>query len=196
MPSTASMRTTRPDVGAGRLDGGGRASAAARALAHGVASPAVGSRRWPGSRRPLLALSRTLRTEPGPDRLSRSGYLLRDHDGASGPQWWPRSRAWQPRISSSSRRSTAFASTIPQEAVDLLLFLIVSLVCSNLASRLRKETEALRQREKEMHALYDFSRRLASCFTVADLISAIQQHFARRLRAPRDVLRDDGRRPL
>ncbi|MET3964702.1 DUF4118 domain-containing protein [Bradyrhizobium sp. MOS001] len=65
----------------------------------------------------------------------------------------------------------------PQEAVDLLLFLIVALVSSNLASRLRKETDTLRQREKEMHALYDFSRRLASCFTVADLISAIRQHF-------------------
>jgi two-component system, OmpR family, sensor histidine kinase KdpD len=61
----------------------------------------------------------------------------------------------------------------PQEAVDLLLFLIVSLVSSNLASRLRKETETLRQREREMHALYDFSRRLASCFTIADLISAV-----------------------
>ena len=72
----------------------------------------------------------------------------------------------------------------PQEAVDLLLFLIVSLVCSNLASRLRKETEALRQREREMHALYDFSRRLASCFTVADLISAIQQHFGRAFGHP------------
>ena len=67
----------------------------------------------------------------------------------------------------------------PQEAVDLLLFLIVSLVSSNLASRLRKETETLRQRESEMHALYDFSRSLASCFTVADLIAAIRQHFER-----------------
>lgn len=65
----------------------------------------------------------------------------------------------------------------PQEAVDLLLFLIVALVSSKLASRLRKETETLRRREKEIHALYDFSRRLASCFTVADLISAIRHHF-------------------
>lgn len=67
----------------------------------------------------------------------------------------------------------------PQEAVDLLLFLIVSLVSSNLASRLRKETETLRRREVQMHALYDFSRSLASCFTVADLIAAIQLHFER-----------------
>lgn len=64
----------------------------------------------------------------------------------------------------------------PSEAVDLLLFLIVSLVSSNLASRLRKETETLRQREQEMHALYEFSRRLAACFTIADLVAAIQRH--------------------
>ena len=38
----------------------------------------------------------------------------------------------------------------PQEAVDLLLFLVVALVSSNLASRLRRETETLRQREKEI----------------------------------------------
>ena len=44
----------------------------------------------------------------------------------------------------------------PQEAVDLLLFLIVSLVSSNLASRLRQETERLRRSEKDMQALYEF----------------------------------------
>jgi K+-sensing histidine kinase KdpD len=69
----------------------------------------------------------------------------------------------------------------PQEAVDLLLFLVVALVSSNLASRLRRETELLRQREKEIQHLYEFSRRLAACFTVSDLISAIQNHLSRTL---------------
>jgi K+-sensing histidine kinase KdpD len=69
----------------------------------------------------------------------------------------------------------------PQEAVDLMLFLVVALVSSNLASRLRRETEALRQREKEIQQLYDFSRRLAACFTVSDLISAIQNYLSRAL---------------
>ncbi len=69
----------------------------------------------------------------------------------------------------------------PQEAVDLLLFLVVALVSSNLASRLRRETEALRQREKEIQQLYEFSRRLAACFTVSDLISAIQNYLSRAL---------------
>src|ERR1700681_17463 len=66
----------------------------------------------------------------------------------------------------------------PQEVVDLLLFLVVALVSSNLASRLRQETEALRQREKDLQNLYEFSRRLAACFTVSDLISAIQNYLS------------------
>jgi K+-sensing histidine kinase KdpD len=43
----------------------------------------------------------------------------------------------------------------PQEAVDLLLFLVVALVSSNLASRLRRETETLRRHEKEIQHLYE-----------------------------------------
>jgi K+-sensing histidine kinase KdpD len=75
----------------------------------------------------------------------------------------------------------SFQVADPKEAVDLLLFLIVALVSSNLASRLRRETEALREREKEIQNLYEFSRRLAACFTVSDLISAIQNHLSRAL---------------
>ena len=72
----------------------------------------------------------------------------------------------------------------PQEAIDLLLFLVVALVCGNLASRLRQETETLRQRERDIHNLYDFSRRLAACFTVPDLISAIENYLSRTLGRP------------
>ena len=63
----------------------------------------------------------------------------------------------------------------------MLLFLVVALVSSNLASRLRHETETLRQREKEIQQLYEFSRRLAACFTVSDLIAAIQNYLSRTL---------------
>jgi two-component system, OmpR family, sensor histidine kinase KdpD len=69
----------------------------------------------------------------------------------------------------------------PQEVIDLLLFLVVALVSSNLASRLRQETETLRQRERDIQNLYDFSRRLAACFTVSELISAIENYLARTL---------------
>ena len=63
----------------------------------------------------------------------------------------------------------------PQEVVDLLLFLFVAFISSNLAGRLRREADTLRRREIEIRYLYDFSRRLAACFTVSDLVSAIQK---------------------
>jgi K+-sensing histidine kinase KdpD len=69
----------------------------------------------------------------------------------------------------------------PQEVVDLLLFLFVALVSGHLASRLRSEKEALTQRETELQYLYEFSRRLAACFTIPDLISAIQNYLAQTL---------------
>ena len=69
----------------------------------------------------------------------------------------------------------------PQEVIDILLFLVISLVSSDLAARLRRETETLRQREGEIQHLYEFSRRLAACFTVSDLVAAIQDHLARTL---------------
>jgi len=82
----------------------------------------------------------------------------------------------------------------PQEVVDLLLFLVVALVSSNLASRLRLETETLRRREKELQNLYEFSRRLAACFTVSDLILAVQTYLSRTLGQPAVffVARADG----
>ena len=64
----------------------------------------------------------------------------------------------------------------PQEVIDLLLFLFVALVSGHLASRLRSEKDALRQRETELQYLYEFSRRLAACFTIPDLISAIRDY--------------------
>jgi K+-sensing histidine kinase KdpD len=72
----------------------------------------------------------------------------------------------------------------PQAIVDLLLFLLVALVSGELASRLRSETESLRQREQELQYLYEFSRRLAACFTVSDLISAIQNYLSGALGRP------------
>ena len=72
----------------------------------------------------------------------------------------------------------------PQEVIDLLLFLVVALVSSNLASRLRRETETLRARERDIQNLYDFSRRLAACFTVSELISAIENYLSQTLGQP------------
>jgi K+-sensing histidine kinase KdpD len=69
----------------------------------------------------------------------------------------------------------------PQEAIDLLLLFVVALVSSNLASRLRRETEMLRQREREIQLLFAFSQRLAACFTISDLISAIETYLSTAL---------------
>jgi K+-sensing histidine kinase KdpD len=63
-------------------------------------------------------------------------------------------------------------------AIDLLLFLLVALVSGDLASRLRLETETLRHREDELQYLYGFSRRLAACHTVSDLVEAIQGYLS------------------
>jgi K+-sensing histidine kinase KdpD len=65
-----------------------------------------------------------------------------------------------------------------QAAIDLLLFLLVALVSGDLASRLRRETEALRRREEELQYLYGFSRRLAACHTASDLVEAIQDYLS------------------
>jgi K+-sensing histidine kinase KdpD len=69
----------------------------------------------------------------------------------------------------------------PQEVVHLLLFLFVALVTSNLASQLKREADALRESKKELGELYEFSRRLAVCFTVPDLVFAIQGYLTNTL---------------
>ena len=88
----------------------------------------------------------------------------------------------------------SFSIDDPQEVIDLLLFLFVALVSGHLASRLRSEKETLKQRETELHYLYEFSRRLAACFTIPDLVAAIQDHLARTLgqQALFFVARSDG----
>ncbi len=88
----------------------------------------------------------------------------------------------------------SFTMDNPQEVVDLLLFLFVAFVSSHLASRLRSEKETLRRRERELQYLYDFSRRLAACFTIPDLVAAIREYLAHTLgpQAAFFVARADG----
>ena len=69
----------------------------------------------------------------------------------------------------------------PQNVADLVVFLIAAIVTGNLASRLKYEADSLRRREKEIRDLYAFSRELAACFTVGDLIDAIQTHLSQAL---------------
>ena len=70
----------------------------------------------------------------------------------------------------------------PQNVVDLILFLLIALVTSNLAARLKNEAVALRRREKEISELHAFSQGLATCLTSRDLIFAVQDYLSNTLR--------------
>jgi K+-sensing histidine kinase KdpD len=70
----------------------------------------------------------------------------------------------------------------PQNVVDLVLFLLVAVVTSNLAARLKNETVALQRREKEVTELHTFSQALATCLTSRDLIFAVQDYLSNTLR--------------
>src|SRR4249919_2981656 len=66
----------------------------------------------------------------------------------------------------------------PQEVIDLILFIFVAVVVSQLATRLKRQLETARQREIDLRDLYAFSRRLAVAFDVSDIHSAIEDHLA------------------
>ncbi len=66
----------------------------------------------------------------------------------------------------------------PQEVLNLILFIFVAVVVSQLATRLKRQMEMARQREIDMRDLYAFSRRLAVAFDVSDIHSAIEDHLA------------------
>ena len=69
----------------------------------------------------------------------------------------------------------------PQHVIDLIVFLVVAVVTSDLAARLRTEADNLRLREAEIRDLYAFSQRLATCFTSSELIFAIQDYLSNTL---------------
>jgi K+-sensing histidine kinase KdpD len=70
----------------------------------------------------------------------------------------------------------------PQNVVDLVLFLLIAVVTSDLAARLKNEAVALRRREKEIGELHAFSQGLATCLTSRDLIFAVQDYLSNTLR--------------
>ena len=69
----------------------------------------------------------------------------------------------------------------PQDAVDLTLFLLIAVVTSNLAARLRRESETTSRRAKEIKELHSFSQGLATCLTSRDLIFAVQDYLSNTL---------------
>jgi K+-sensing histidine kinase KdpD len=70
----------------------------------------------------------------------------------------------------------------PQNVVDLVLFLLIAVVTSNLAARLKNEAVVLKRREKEITELHTFSQGLATCLNSRDLIFAVQDYLSNTLR--------------
>lgn len=68
--------------------------------------------------------------------------------------------------------------TDPQHILDLVLFVIVAIVTSQLAGNLNRQAEIARRGEIDMRALYAFSRRLAVSHDAAEIYAAIQEHFS------------------
>ncbi len=66
----------------------------------------------------------------------------------------------------------------PARRLGLLLFAVVAVVAAYLAVRMRRESEIVRRREKEISDLYAFSRRLAGGHSTADIFDAIEKHLA------------------
>jgi two-component system, OmpR family, sensor histidine kinase KdpD len=66
----------------------------------------------------------------------------------------------------------------PARRLGLFLFMIVATVAAYLAVRMRRESEIVRRREKEISDLYAFSRRLAGGHSTADIFDAIEKHLA------------------
>jgi two-component system sensor histidine kinase KdpD len=71
-----------------------------------------------------------------------------------------------------------FRITDPHEILNLILFIFVAIVVSQLATRLKGQLETARQREIDLRDLYAFSRRLAMAFDVSDIHAAIEDHLA------------------
>ena len=69
----------------------------------------------------------------------------------------------------------------PQDAVDLTLFLLVAVITSNLAARLKREAETTKRRAREINELYSFSHRLSACLTARDPVFAVQDHLSNTL---------------
>src|SRR5262249_43735938 len=66
----------------------------------------------------------------------------------------------------------------PAQRLGILIFAVIATVAAYLAVRMRRESEIVRKREKEISDLYAFSRRLAGTHSASDIFDAIQKHLS------------------
>ena len=66
----------------------------------------------------------------------------------------------------------------PENVIAMASFVIVAVIVSNLASRVRSQAIAARQRAQTTEQLYLFSRKLSAAVTLEDLVWATGDHIA------------------
>jgi len=81
----------------------------------------------------------------------------------------------------------------PARRIGIVIFIVVSMVASHLAVRMRRESETVKKREREIRDLYAFSRRLASVHATSDIFDAIRKHLSTLV--DREVVLFEPRRP-
>lgn len=83
-----------------------------------------------------------------------------------------------------------------QDLISLLFFVLVSVVVSNLAARLKSQVEATRKSVRRTTNLYEFSRKVAGAAILDDVLWAVVHHVASTLQGRSLVLmpRDDALR--
>lgn len=81
-----------------------------------------------------------------------------------------------------------FTVASPRDLLNLIIFLIVAVLTSNLAARVRNQAEAAKHREARTAALYALSRHIAGAAELADVLRVIVNHVAQILRAKVVVL--------
>jgi two-component system sensor histidine kinase KdpD len=85
-----------------------------------------------------------------------------------------------------------FTIADPENVVALFFFALVAAIASNLASRVRGQAIAARQRAKTTEELYQFSRKLAGAITLDDLLWAIAHQIASMLKVRVVLLLPEG----
>lgn len=80
----------------------------------------------------------------------------------------------------------------PQDLVDLAVFLVISIIAGDIASRVRRQTLDAQRREETTATLYAFSRRLAGIAAADDLYLAVVEQFSDVLERRVLLLLPDG----
>jgi two-component system sensor histidine kinase KdpD len=81
-----------------------------------------------------------------------------------------------------------FAVSDTQYALTFAVMLVVALLISTLAARVRTQAEAARWREARTQILYATSRKLAAANTVEDVVAAVSRNVSEILQGPAEVL--------